>query len=176
MVHIGPRILITTSRRPSEHVRSLCKVLGHILPESLLYSRGANNEKQIHDVALRNNTNHIIFVHSKRDTMPVLIIKNVTKNKLIQEKYQLEFLQYIDPKILNWTRLPASGPLSTTLETRQQDPKLVDFLEKYLMIVFNKKNSLWLVMDINNNRRYIQFIDAITMRKFLFAEVRLITR
>ncbi|MHA2171641.1 MAG: hypothetical protein ACXAB7_17265 [Candidatus Kariarchaeaceae archaeon] len=174
MVHAGTRILITTTRRPSESARSFCKVLHHIIPRSILIRRGSSNEQMLHEEAVASNSDYLLIVTSKGNRLNHIIIKEVKENKLVELPLQMRFLQYIDPKIFGFKQLPARGPLSTTRESRQHYPELVDFMEKYFLIEINQKNPLWLMIDKNERRSYIQFVDALTQQKFLFAEVKLV--
>lgn len=167
-------ILITTSLQPSEEARSFCKLLKHVIPGSILIKRGSSNELLIHKHAIESKVTHILFVYSKGNHISRLIVKKVTTKGFETIPVSLKFIQYINPKIFNWKHLPASGPLSASLKTRQYHPDLLDFMEKYFLLEFSKKTPIWLMVDINNNRTFIQFIDALTKRKIIFAQIKLI--
>ncbi|MHA2252867.1 MAG: hypothetical protein ACXAD7_21065 [Candidatus Kariarchaeaceae archaeon] len=173
MVLKGPITLITTSHNPSESARSFCKILKHVIPNSFYYPRGSNSLSVLHTVAIESRANQLLQIQSKGKQLSKMKIFEVHINSLHELPTYLQFKQFIDHKIFGWKRLPAQGPLSFTKESRKRGPELIDFLETHFSLEYEKKNPLWLMIDMNKKRTYIQFIDALTMRRFMFAEIQL---
>lgn len=171
-----PKIMITTSHDPVDQSRRFCKVLSHIIPNSFVFNRGNRNLDAIHLISMENLADYVYFVHSKEQRVHKLVITKIYADKLEKIGSELEILQYIDHKIFGFDRLPASGPLSTSLLARQENRELLDYFDKYFQLEFDKKNQIWLMLDVdtNKNTTYIAFVDALTQNKFFFAEVKLI--
>lgn len=170
----SPNILITTSSKPSEHSRSFCFTLSKVIPNSVYFTRGNTNTEMLHKIALENEIKYIIFVFSKGNEVSKVKIYESTKNSLIKQKEELRILEFIDYQVFGWKYIPVEGPLSTTLEARRNYPDLYDFFEKYFSLEYKIKTSIWLMIDIKENSCYVQFIDSLSLRKILFAEVQLL--
>ena len=172
----GPRILITTTNNPSEQSRTFSKLLRHILSNTIIINRGNSSLDDLFQKAVDENCNFIYMIHSKENRLDKLVIYKITKNEAIPERLILKFNQYIDHKIYGFHSLPESGPVSTSLETRALDPELIDYFCKYWEVELGKKNTLWLALDEAEHKRtsYISLVDALTQKKFFYAELQLV--
>lgn len=170
----SPKILITTSSKPSEHSRSLCFTLSKVIPNSIYFTRGNTNTDMLHKTALANEIKYVLFIFSKGNEVSKIKIYEVSKTALIKQKEELRILEFIDYQVFGWKYIPVDGPLSTTLEARSHYPDLYDFFEKYFSLNYQNKTSIWLMIDVKENSCYIQFIDSLSLRKILFAEVQLL--
>lgn len=174
MVHKEPKTLITTSIRGSEASKILCKVLRHITPHSTYFKRGRTNIDQLIQFALADNFEYIVLIHSRGNQASQINVHSRKGETYILENHYIEIFEFIDPKIFNFGRLPAKGPLSCPSPTRNLNPDLVGFFEKYfsLSVTNHEKNELWFVLDVNSNLNYIQFIDALTQKRFAMLTVK----
>ncbi|MDH5646757.1 MAG: hypothetical protein OEZ01_12150, partial [Candidatus Heimdallarchaeota archaeon] len=92
-------------------------------------------------------------------------------------RVQLEIKEYIDHKIFGFSRLPGKSPMSTTREVRAENPQLIDFFIKYFHVSINTKNSIWMMLDKSDESYcYIQFVDALSLRKIFFAKVKIMQK
>lgn len=172
-----PSVLITTSREPSEQARILIKACKHVIPNAIELPRGNLNQFQINDHAQQLDARYVIFVNSKGNKVDTLEIYRRTTDSLQKEPVKLKFYQYIDHMIFGFHQLPETGPLSTDLKARQEHPSLLDFFEAYFGLTYTKKQALWFTVDRigTSERAYIAFIDALTQKKFFYAEVEILT-
>ncbi|MHA2501363.1 MAG: hypothetical protein ACXAE3_00635 [Candidatus Kariarchaeaceae archaeon] len=172
----GPRVLITTSNNPSEQARRFAKVLNHILPGSRLVNRGNQSISALHQRALEEIYDYIYIIHSKHNRVDRLIVLKTYLDKLLPEGKILKINQFIDHKVLGFHKLPEKGPLSTSLEVRQLNPELMDYLETYFGVIYGEKLPLWLAVDPSEHRHtaYVVMIDAMTQKKFFYAELQLL--
>jgi len=173
----GPRILITTSKDPAEQSRTFAKLLRHILPQAIILNRGNYSLPELHIRALEEDCEYIYMIYSKANLVDKLIVYHVSPEEVNQEGLILKFNQYIDHKIFGFHSLPEQGPLSTSLETRALDQELIDWFTKYWYLELGKKNALWLALDHAEHKRtsYVSLIDALTQKKFFYAELQLIS-
>lgn len=173
----GHRVLITTSKNPSEQARRFAKLLNHILPHSRIQNRGNYSTKQLHNMALEEIYDYIYIIHSKHSAIDKLIILKTYSDKLVPEGKILKFNQYIDHKIFGFDKLPERGPLSTSQESRRINPEIMDYFEKYFMLEFGKKNPLWFAIDPSEHKHttFVLMIDAMTQRKFFYAELQMLS-
>jgi hypothetical protein len=167
MVQREPKTLITTSIRGSEASRILCKVLRHITPHSIYFKRGRTNIDQLIQFALSNDIEYIVLIHSKGNQASQIKVHSREGDNYILQNHYLEIFEFIDPKIFNYGRLPAKGPLSCPGSIRLLNPSLLEFFEKYFALEIKKSlNELWFVLDVNSNLNYVQFVDALTQKRF----------
>jgi len=119
---------------------------------------------------------YVYMVHSKENRINKLIVLRTYEDKLVPEGQILKFNQFIDHKIFGFHSLPEQGPLSTSLETRALGPEIIDYFERYFFIDLGRKNPLWLAIDTYENKHttFVCFIDAMTQRKFFYAELQLL--
>jgi len=173
-----PRVLITTSKDPAEQSRTFAKLLRHVLPNTLLINRGNYSIAELHVKSMEELCDYVYMITSKEDRVNHLWIYKIYADKLQEEGPVLKFNQYIDHKIYGFASLPEHGPLSTSLITRSQSPELIDYFQQYWFLELGKKNPLWLAIDTAEHRRttYVSLIDALTQRKFFYAELQLLDR
>jgi len=57
-----PRILLTSSRNPTDRMRTLCNDLARILPNALRVNRGKMSNEQLAEKALEEDAEHILLV------------------------------------------------------------------------------------------------------------------
>lgn len=166
--------IITTTHRASEISRSFAKVLKRIIPDSILVSRGSKTLTELTDIALNHKATKLIILHSRGNRLSKLNVYRVTHKGLIQNEIALKFYQLIDPKIFGWKKIPGPGPLSISRESRIEYKEIIDFFDDTFHLQLTGKAKIWLMIDRIGGRTYIQFLDALTMKKFLFAEVKLV--
>ena len=176
MVQIGPTVLITTSTRPSDKSRILCKLLRHVIPNSEYINRGKRNLDQVHDYALEIDAEYIILISSRGNEVGKLKIYTQNQDAYVLQKGYLEIHEFIDHRILGFKRIPARGPLSCPRSLRSLNPLVMDFMEKYFKIDYDTKNKLWLMIDQVSDSTYIRFVDALTQKKFAMIQVKYKTR
>jgi rRNA maturation protein Rpf1 len=171
-----PKVMITTSRRPAEQTRIFSKALQFILPNSFIFARGNANEEKVHITAMQELVDFVYFIYSREQRVDRIVIMKVYEDKLIEIAPQLKIHQYIDHKIYGFHDLPERGPVSTDLITRTYRKQLMDYFEQYWFLEFGKKNPIWMAIDVVEGRKstYVALIDALTQKKFFFAEVELI--
>jgi rRNA maturation protein Rpf1 len=58
----APRILLTTSRNPTDRLRTLCNDLARILPNALRVNRGKMSNEQLAEKALQEGSEHILLI------------------------------------------------------------------------------------------------------------------
>lgn len=56
-----PRILLTTSRNPTDRMRTLCNDLARILPNALRVNRGKMSSEQLAEKSLEEGADHILL-------------------------------------------------------------------------------------------------------------------
>jgi rRNA maturation protein Rpf1 len=173
-----PKVMITTSRRPAEESRIFGKALQFILPNSFIFTRGDTNEKELHIKAMEQLVDFVYKIYSREQRVDRIAVFQVYEDKLIEVAPQLKIHQYIDHKIFGFPELPERGPISTDLITRTYRKDLIDYFEEYWFLEFNKKNPIWMAIDVVTGRKttYVALIDALTQKKFFFAEMELINR
>lgn len=168
--------MITTSRRPSEQTRIFVKFLQYILPNSIIFARGDANEKTLHIKAMQDLVDFVYMVYSREQRVDRVAILKVYEDQLVEIAPQLKIHQYIDHKIFGFHEIPERGPISTDLITRTYRKSLMDYFEEYWFLEFGTKKPIWMAIDVVEGRKttYVVLIDAMTQKKFFFAEVELI--
>lgn len=169
-----PGVLITTTHKVSENSRSFGHVLQRVIPDSKYVNRGSKNLDELLQICQTNNLNGLVLLHSRGNRISRMTFYELNRNQLILDQISVKFYQYIDPKIFGWKRLPGPGPLSISRESRLLFRELVDFFEKYLHLEYSKNTNVWLMLDKMAGRTYIQFVDALTLKKFVFAQIKLV--
>ncbi len=169
-----PQILITTTHQPAEQARAFCKVLEHVIPNSKYFPRGRKNIEELTEIALDNNVGSVYICHSKGSKLSELHFYELQGMKLVKQENRLKIYDFIDYKIYGWKNLPERGPLSLSRESRNVNPELSNFFEKYFKVLIGDKTPLWLLFDSQNKDAYLQFVDALTVRPFTYLRIRLL--
>ena len=164
---ISPReIIITTTHKASEESRSFSKFLEHVIPVATYIPRGSKNIDEILNISLEANAEYVFICHSKGNKITEIKFYTIVKNQLELLEQSIRIYEYIDYKIFGWKAMPERGPLSVSREVRNNNPEIIDFLEKMFRIVVGSKTELWLLVDIVRNEGYLQFVDALTIKPF----------
>ena len=158
--------MITTTNKPTDQARILGKLLNQVISNSNYITRGKNNIAQIISQSLKQNFDKILIICSKEGYVDQLNFYDRVGNSFEHNPFFIKIYEFSDPKIFNQKDIIFHGPLSTSLETRVENPELLDLLEKYFNITFSEKSKLWLMLDNKGNYSYIQMVDATNMKRF----------
>ena len=126
-----PQIILTTTHKPSEQARSFCRVLEHIIPTSTYIPRGRRNLKDLTELVIDAEAKSVYICNSKGGKLSELHFYKLENNELVKLELKLKIYDFIDYKIFGWKYPPEKGPLSLSNESRNVNPELSDFLEKY---------------------------------------------
>lgn len=164
---ISPReLLITTTHKASEESRSFSKFLEHVIPFATYIPRGSKNINDILMISIEMKAEYVFICHSKGNKVTEIKFYTIEKNQLKLLEKSMRIYEYIDYKIFGWKEMPETGPLSVSREVRNNNPDIIDFLERMFRIVVGRKTELWLLVDVVKNNGYLQFVDALTIKPF----------
>lgn len=160
------RLLITTTNKPVDQSRMLGKLLNQVIPDSAYITRGKRNISQIISYAIENGFVQILIIGSREGYVDQINFYDRIGDTFDHNPLFIKIYEFIDPKIFNQSKIIFHGPLSTSLETRAENPELIDLLGKYFKLQFSEKSKLWMMLDDKTKYSYIQMIDATNMRRF----------
>lgn len=160
------QLIITTTHKASEESRSFSKFLEHVIPFSTYIPRGSKNIDEILMISLEAKAEYVFICHSKGNKITEIKFYNIVKNQLELLEQSMKIYEYIDYKIFGWKTMPETAPLSVSREVRNNNPEIIDFLERMFRIVVGRKTGLWLLVDFVKNDGYLQFVDALTIKPF----------
>ena len=161
-----PELLITTTHKASEESRSFSKFLEHVIPFATYIPRGSKNINEILMISIEMKAEYVFICHSKGNKITEVKFYTIVKNQLELLEQTLKIYEYIDYKIFGWKTMPETGPLSVSREVRNNNPEIIDFLEKMFRIVVGSKTELWVLVDVVKLDGYLQFVDALTIKPF----------
>lgn len=139
--------------------------MAHIIPDSTYIRRGKNSISDLLLHAQEKKIDHILIVTSKKGYVNQINLYENKKDGFEQDPYFLRIFEFLDPRMFNQEKLNHRGPLSTSLETRSENPELVDLLDKYFLIDFSVKQKLWLMLDNKEHSTYLAIFDSVTMSR-----------
>jgi len=176
-LHSQNTILITTSHRPSPQTRLLVKFLKRIINNSILLNRGSRSITQLTDECKEKNAKYILILDSKGNKVNNIEFYDVIDGKLVKYPFKIKINEYIDHRIFGWKKLPLNTGFTAPEIIFQNQNQFQEILDKYFRLQHNKEGNYWLLLDDVKSKTnlIIQIVDSITLRKFLFARLKLIT-
>ncbi len=166
--------LITTSRKPDDFGRRLARILSHIIPNSKRINRGNASLQRIFEMGLEQDFERFIIVRTKFGHTALLDFYTFDGEEFIKDDRMLHLKDVIDHKIYGWKRIPGGAPISTSEVVRKIHPELMDLLEDRFEITYERKTSIGLLLDKDDEITYLTLIDMKTEKPFFFAKVRVV--
>lgn len=168
--------LISTSLKPSDQSRILAKLLSQVIPRSKYMKRGKKNLTDFFEECYKDDIVQILLIKSRGSVADRIEFYDLLNGIYIQNAEYLKILEFMDPKLFNFSHLRFDGPLSTSMETREEDPDLFKLLGEYFKVDFENKRNLWLLHDKRRNFSYIQFTDSKRMKRFAMLKLKVVNR
>ncbi|RMG33733.1 MAG: hypothetical protein D6732_11540 [Methanobacteriota archaeon] len=166
--------LITTSRKPDDFGRRLARILSHVIPNSKRINRGNANLQRIFEMALEQGYDKVIIVRTKFGHTALLDFYTFIGEEFKKEERMLQLKDVIDHKIYGWKRIPGGAPASTSRAVEEINPELMNLLEDRFEITYDRKTSIGILLDKDENTTYLTLIDMNTQKPFFFAKVRVV--